>query len=267
VSEPQEIRLPDKIVMQIERCDGPGQPSRWEEFHVPYVKNANVISVLMEIQRNPVTADGKRTSPPAWDAACLEEVCGSCTMNINGRVRQACSALIDRLEQPVRLQPMKKFPLVRDLTVDRAKMFNSLKRVQAWIPIDGTYDLGPGPRQSPEDQEINYVLSTCMTCGCCLEVCPQVGQDTPFIGAAAISQVRLFNNHPTGRMHADERLRGLMESGGVGDCGKAGNCVEACPKGIPLTSSIAEMARATTKQALKDWFARDERKASSGPAG
>jgi succinate dehydrogenase / fumarate reductase iron-sulfur subunit len=242
VSEPQEIRLPDKIVMQIERCDGPGQPSRWEEFHVPYVKNANVISVLMEIQRNPVTADGKRTSPPAWDAACLEEVCGSCTMNINGRVRQACSALIDRLEQPVRLQPMKKFPLVRDLTVDRAKMFNSLKRVHAWIPIDGTYDLGPGPRQSPEDQEINYVLST-------------------------ISQVRLFNNHPTGRMHADERLRGLMESGGVGDCGKAGNCVEACPKGIPLTSSIAEMARATTKQALKDWFARDERKASSGPAG
>jgi succinate dehydrogenase / fumarate reductase iron-sulfur subunit len=267
VSEPQEIRLPDKIVMQIERCDGPGLPSHWEEFHVPYVKNANVISVLMEIQRNPVTADGKRTSPPAWDAACLEEVCGSCTMNINGRVRQACSALIDRLEQPVRLQPMKKFPLVRDLTVDRAKMFNSLKRVRAWIPIDGTYDLGPGPRQSPEDQEINYVLSTCMTCGCCLEVCPQVGQDTPFIGAAAISQVRLFNNHPTGRMHADERLRGLMESGGVGDCGKAGNCVEACPKGIPLTSSIAEMARATTKQALKDWFARDERKASSGPAG
>jgi succinate dehydrogenase / fumarate reductase iron-sulfur subunit len=255
--------VPEKIVVRIERS----HPSRWEEFHVPYVKNANVISVLMEIQRNPVTADGKRTSPPAWDAACLEEVCGSCTMNINGRVRQACAALVDHLEQPIRLQPMKKFPLVRDLTVDRQKMFDSLRRVHAWIPIDGTYDLGPGPRQSPEDQEINYVLSTCMTCGCCLEVCPQVGQDTRFIGAAAISQVRLFNNHPTGRMNADERLRGLMDAGGVGDCGKAGNCAEACPKGIPLTSSIADMARATTKQALKDWFARDERKGSSGPAG
>ena len=58
-----------------------------------------------------------------------------------------------------------------------------------------------------------------------------------------------------------------MEPGGVNDCGKAANCVTACPKGIPLTSSIAEMARATTKQALKDWFNRDERKASSGPAG
>jgi succinate dehydrogenase / fumarate reductase, iron-sulfur subunit len=259
--------MADQIVIRIERRDGPDAPARWEEFKVPKAPNANVISVLMEIQRNPVTSDGKRTTPPAWDAACLEEVCGSCTMVINGKVRQACSALIDRLEQPITLTPMKKFPLVRDLAVDRTKMFEALKRVRGWIPIDGTYDLGPGPRQAPEDQEINYVLSTCMTCGCCLEVCPQVGQDTRFIGAAAISQVRLFNNHPTGRMHADERLRGLMDLGGVGDCGKAGNCAEACPKGIPLTSSIADMARETTKQAVKDWFFRDERKGGAGPAG
>jgi succinate dehydrogenase / fumarate reductase, iron-sulfur subunit len=257
--------MADQIVIRIERREGPSAPARWEEFKVPNRPNANVISVLMEIQRNPVTTDGKRTTPPAWDAACLEEVCGSCTMVINGKVRQACSALIDRLDQPITLTPMKKFPLVRDLAVDRSKMFEALKRVRGWIPIDGTYDLGAGPRQAPEDQEINYVLSTCMTCGCCLEVCPQVGQDTAFIGAAAISQVRLFNNHPTGRMHADERLRGLMAQGGVNDCGKAGNCAEACPKGIPLTSSIAEMARAATKQAFKDWLFRDERAAGAGP--
>src|ERR1700682_3225355 len=141
------------------------------------------------------------------------------------------------------------------------------KRLRGWIPIDGTYDLGPGPRQSPEDQEINYVLSTCMTCGCCLEVCPQVAESTAFIGAAAISQTRLFNNHPTGKMHASERLRGLMGKGGVGDCGKAANCVQACPKGIPLTSSIAEMSREATNQALKDWFFRDEHKGGGGPVG
>ena len=252
-----------KVVVRVERS----HPDRWEEFHVDYRPNANVISVLMQIQRNPVTADGKKTTPPVWDAACLEEVCGSCTMNINGKVRQACSSLIDHLTEPITIQPMKKFPLVRDLTVDRQKMFNALKRVRGWIPVDGTYDLGPGPRQAQEDQEINYVLSTCMTCGCCLEVCPQVGPATAFIGAAAISQARLFNNHPTGKMNADERLRALMGPGGVTDCGKAANCTQACPKGIPLTSSIAEMARATTKQALKDWFFRDERKGGAGPAG
>jgi succinate dehydrogenase / fumarate reductase iron-sulfur subunit len=257
--------MPESIIVRIERRDGPHSPAHWDEFKVPNAPNANVISVLMEIQRNPVTTAGKRVPPPAWDAACLEEVCGSCTMNINGQVRQACSALIEHLEQPVVLQPMKKFPLVRDLAVDRSRMFESLKRVSAWIPIDGTYDLGPGPRVSPEDQEINYVLSTCMTCGCCLEACPQVSGSTPFIGAAAISQARLFNNHPTGAMNKAERLRALMGPGGVGDCGKAANCVQVCPKGIPLTSSIAEMARATTRQALKDFFFRDEPKGGSGP--
>jgi len=188
-------------------------------------------------------------------------------MVINGKVRQACSALIDHLTQPITLSPMKKFPLVRDLAVDRQRMFDALKRVKAWVPIDGTYDLGPGPKQASEEQEIRYVLSTCMTCGCCLEVCPQVSPSTAFVGAAAISQVRLFNTHPTGAMTASERLHGLMEPGGVTDCGKAANCVDACPKGIPLTSSIADMARSTTKQAVKDWFFRDERKGGAGPAG
>ena len=140
--------MPEQTIVRIKRQDGPGQAARWEEFRVPYKANANVISLLMDIQRNPTTGDGKKTTPPAWDAACLEEVCGSCTMVINGKPRQACSALIDKLEQPVTLEPMSKFPLVRDLCVDRQKMFDALKKVKAWIPTDGTYDLGPGPRQS-----------------------------------------------------------------------------------------------------------------------
>src|SRR3982750_2320620 len=134
--------MPDKVIVRIERSEGPSAPSRWEEFHLEHRPNANVISVLMQIQRNPVTADGKRTTPPAWDAACLEEVCGSCTMVINGKVRQGWSALIDRLTQPITLSAMTKFPLIRDLAVDRSKMLEALKRVRAWIPIDGTYDLG-----------------------------------------------------------------------------------------------------------------------------
>lgn len=72
---------------------------------------------------------------------CLEEVCGACSMVINGKPRQSCTALIDQLEQPIRLEPMRTFPVVRDLQVDRSRMFDSLKKVKAWIPIDGTYDL------------------------------------------------------------------------------------------------------------------------------
>ena len=80
-----------------------------------------------------------------------------------------------------------------------------------------------------------------MACGCCLEACPQVNDSSGFIGAAAINQVRLFNLHPSGKMHAKERLETLMGDGGVADCGKAQNCVEVCPKEIPLVDSIADV--------------------------
>ncbi len=242
------------IRLRIRRQDGPGNPSRWEEFEVPYRPKMNVISCLMDIQKNPVTADGKKTTPVVWECNCLEEVCGACTMNINGQARQACSALIDQLAQPVMLEPLTKFPLVRDLMVDRQIMFDNLKRVRAWIPIDGTYDLGPGPRMAEAKRVWAYELSKCMTCGCCMEACPQVNVRSKFIGPAAISQARLFNTHPTGEMHKAERLAALLDDGGITDCGNAQNCVRACPKAIPLTTSIADMNRETNKFAIDRWL-------------
>ncbi|ARF67527.1 succinate dehydrogenase iron-sulfur subunit [Paenibacillus larvae] len=244
------------IRLIITRQDGPDQPSYPEEFEIPYRPNMNVISALMEIQRNPVNASGKQTTPVSWESNCLEEVCGACSMVINGRARQACSALIDKLEQPLRIAPMKTFPVVRDLVIDRSRMFNALKRVKAWIPIDGTYDLGPGPRMAESKRQWAYELSTCMTCGVCLEVCPNVNEKTSFIGPAPISQVRLFNAHPTGEMNKDERLDMLMEDGGIEGCGNSQNCVRACPKGIPLTTSIAEINKDTTKRLFKKWLSR-----------
>jgi succinate dehydrogenase / fumarate reductase, iron-sulfur subunit len=249
-----------KVVhLRIRRQDSPDKPDtrRWEEFKVPYLPLMNVISCLQQIQKNPVTTSGKEVVPVVWESVCLEEVCGSCTMVINGRVRQSCSALIDQIApkgETITLEPMSKFPLVRDLLVDRSRMFEDLKRVHAWIDLDGTYEIGPGPRESQEAQAERYPLSRCMTCGCCLEACPQYGESAKFIGAAALNQVRLFNMHPSGAMHKDERLESVMGEGGVADCGKAQNCVEVCPKEIPLVDSISVVARETTKRMLFGWL-------------
>lgn len=246
--------MTDTILVKIKRQDRPDSPSYWESFHVPYQKNMNIISVLMAIRKNPITTEGKPVTPVTWDASCLEEVCGSCTMLVNGKVRQSCSSLVDKLDTPIVLEPMSKFPVVRDLIVDRSRMFEALKTIKAWIPIDGSHDLGPGPRMAERDRATAYELSRCMSCGCCLEVCPQYHSDSPFIGAAAISQVRLFNMHPTGAMHTEGRLAAMMEDGGVTDCGNAQNCVKACPKDIPLTDSIAEVGREVTVHAFKRLF-------------
>src|SRR5919204_7076307 len=246
--------VPKTVVLKIKRQLAPGERSYWEEFELPWKKGMNVISSLMDIAANPVNRKGNPTTPVTYDSNCLEEVCGSCAMLINGRARMACSALIDKLEQPVQLEPLSKFPVIRDLAVDRSVLFEDLKRVKAWIPVDGTYDLGAGPRMMPEEQEVAYPLSRCISCCCCMEACPQFNEHTGFVGAAAISQVRLFNTHPTGRALKRERLSALMGDGGIHECGYAQNCVEVCPKDIPLTRSIAEVGREVMKQAFADLF-------------
>src|SRR6185312_16482503 len=160
-----------KIRMKVLRRKDAGADTYWEEYEIPFREKLNVISALMEVQRNPITVEGKEIEPPAWEAACLEEVCGSCTMNINGGVRQACTALIEDVCEldgdtyELTLEPMKKFPTQRDLIVDRSQMFENLKKINGWVPIDGSFDLGAGPPQDDHVRQLRYALSRCMTCG------------------------------------------------------------------------------------------------------
>jgi len=273
---------PNTFDVRILRQDEPGEASYWERHRLVHEPDMNITSVLQRIAAQAKTADGHKVAPVAYDANCLEEVCGSCTMVINGRTRQGCSALVDKLlaENPgeIEIRPMSKFPVVRDLVVNRRRLFRALEKVQAWNPIDGYYDAGPGPRQSQQDQARAYPLSQCMSCGCCLEACPQYGKvelareqgesdaafkarenaeyDRSFVGAHAISQTILYNTNPIGKQTAGERLDALMAEGGIQICGNAQNCVVVCPKSIPLTTSIGLAGRATTLRVIKKWFDR-----------
>jgi succinate dehydrogenase / fumarate reductase iron-sulfur subunit len=254
-----------KVNLRIERCDGPGKPSFWETFQVDADPTGNVLSCLQLVAANPTTVEGKQSRPVVWDSGCLEQVCGACTMRVNGKVRQSCTALVNQYVsgdgETITLQPMSKFPVVRDLIVDRERMFYNQKRIKGWVPIDGTYDLGPGPKETPEKQETRYRLSECMTCGCCLDACPQFEKvedpadwDASFMGAQPISLARLFNMHATGSTLADDRLEVMSSEGGVSMCGNAQNCVKVCPKEIPLTESIAAIGRAVTVYRIKKFF-------------
>jgi succinate dehydrogenase / fumarate reductase iron-sulfur subunit len=273
---------PESFEVRVLRQDAPAQASYWERHRVAYERDMNVISVLQRIAAQATTVDGSHVAPVAWDCNCLEEVCGACTMVINGHVRQACSALVDKLlaDNPgeIELRPMSKFPVLRDLVVDRGRLFQALEKLDCWIPVDGYYDLGSGPQTSQAVQQERYPLSECMSCGCCLEACPQYTKielqrhegetdeqfaarrgaeyDRGFVGAHAISQVMLFNSHPVGRMNAAERIDALTEEGGIQVCGNAQNCVQVCPKHIPLTRSIARAGRAATIRALQRIFDR-----------
>ena len=242
----------------VRRADRTSDPFE-QTFEIPYREKMNVISALMELRKKPITVDQVNVDPPAWEAACLEEVCGSCTMLINGIVRQACTALLELVAEiegdtyVVHLAPMSKFPVIRDLVVDRSQMFENLKKVKAWVPIDGSYDLGMAPAQDDHIRQFRYELSRCMSCGCCLEACPQVNEKSPFVGPAAIAQALLFNLQPTGKGLEKDRLEFLTSEEGITGCGSAQNCIKVCPKGVPLVKAIAQINRDTTIYAIKKW--------------
>ena len=236
------------VVVNVKRQKKTQAKSYWEEFNIPYRPYMNVITLLQEIQKNPRTFDSRKTTPIVWEQSCLEEICGSCTMVINGRVRQACSTLVDKIGSQVTLEPMTKYPVIRDLVVSRKSLFENFKRVKAWVPP--VEETGPGPKISSELAQMRYEMSKCMACGCCIEACPQVNERSEFIGAAPINQVRLFNTHPIGAQLKSERLFTLMQKGGIEECGNAQNCVKVCPKGIPLVTSIIGTNRDITLNLL-----------------
>jgi len=257
----QQTATTRTIKVEIKRQASPDAKAVTERFEIPYRPNMNITSLLGEIALNPVNATGKATTPITYDSNCLEEICGSCAMLINGKAMMACSALVDKLLGPdgdktLTLAPLSKFPVVRDLAVDRSVLFENLKAVKAWVPIDGTYDLGPAPRQQPQIQEQRYPLSNCISCTICMEVCPQFNDMTGFVGAATIAQAKLFNMDPAGSVLKEERLRALAGDGGIQECGFAQNCVQACPKQLPLTEAISDMGRDVFVQQVKDFFTR-----------
>jgi len=253
--------MPSTIKVEIKRQSTPDAPATTEKFEIPYRPGMNITSLLGEIALNPVDVTGKPTTPVTYDSNCLEEICGSCAMLINGKATMACSALVDKLtgpnkDQTITLAPLSKFPVVRDLSVDRSVLFENLKKVKAWVPIDGTYDLGEGPKQFPQLQEELYPLSNCISCTICMEVCPQFNDVTGFVGAATIAQAKLFNRNPIGKVLEAERLRALSGDGGIQECSFAQNCVQACPKQLPLTEAISDMGRDVFIQQVKDLFTR-----------
>ncbi|MBB1074192.1 succinate dehydrogenase iron-sulfur subunit [Rhodoferax sp. 4810] len=245
----------DQIDLKIRRQDDPFSKPYWQQFRLPCQGKETITALLRKLRNQPVTIDGETVDPVAFDHNCMEEVCGACAILINGKPRMACSALIEEFNGMITLEPLSKFPIIRDLIVDRSRMFAHLKRVKAWITLDGTWETQQPPlRMSPHDVAVNYLYSRCMYCGCCMAACPQYDENQEFVGPATLAQVRLLNHHPLGQYEKTERLHRIMTVGGLSDCGNAQNCVRVCPKEIPLTTAIGELGRAVTWQLFKDLF-------------
>ncbi|MFI5288161.1 MAG: 2Fe-2S iron-sulfur cluster-binding protein [Polyangia bacterium] len=225
-----EPDAPVAVQLKIKRQEHPDAFPRWDELEVTGPAGLTVLGALSALGPAPITRDGRTVTRPAWskEATCADESCGACTMLVNGRVAQACSLRADEEVQPIELRPLTKFPLVCDLIVDRARLAADLARVGALPAVDES------------------LAARCLACAACLEACPSYGPQARFVGAAVAHHARLaVGARPAS---APAILDALDGPGGVSDCGHAQNCVAVCPAELPLTTSLAELMRDTTRR-------------------
>jgi len=241
------------IDLRVRRQDGPLNKERWEDFLVERRDACTVADILKAVERTPRLADGRETSPIVWENGCGEGRCGSCAMLINGHPLLACRAKLDDFPPaPIILEPLSKFPVVRDLWVDRSALFEALDAVGVWVEPDGaqdavsayvataditTADVGPGAARRA------YEYGRCIHCGICMEVCPSYNGLASYVGPAAVAASAAYQELCPSGADARRMQRALMEPGGITGCGAAMNCVKLCPQGIPLTSAIAATNR------------------------
>ncbi len=244
----------ESILVKVKRQDHPEDLPYWELFEVGAEEGMTVISVLEVIRENPLTSDGAATAPVLWESSCCEGACGACTMRINGKVRLACSTLLSELSSPVVLEPLQKFPVVRDLKVDRGRMFEALGKACVGV---GSIPIPGGPSLSIISPELGTSLEPfagCVMCGACSVACPQVDSKSQYIGAFLFCRALPMFIHPGASLEPILRMDAIIGKGGLADCSGASACDSSCPKGIPLTEAIAKLNAMATRHALGRLF-------------
>jgi len=173
--------------------------------------------------------------------SCAHGVCGSDAMLINGVNRLACKVLVRDLGSTITVEPLRGFPVVKDLVVDMTGFFKAYRAVKPWLINDET----PPPTerlQSPSERERFDDTTKCILCASCTTSCPSFWSNPEYIGPAAIVNAHrfIFDSRDRG---AAERLDVLNSREGVWRCRTIFNCTDACPRGIEVTRAIQDVKR------------------------
>lgn len=167
----------------------------------------------------------------AWECGCMINKCGACAMRINGVPRLACSSFLYEYEEgKIILEPLSKFPHVKDLITDRSAVFEALKRVNV-------YHAGP-VHQDEKNLESRFESASCLNCGCCLEVCPNFNIKKNYTGAAAAVNGYRIAAAADGKAQLKEMRKAYAKHYYEG-CGISLACHDICPAGIPVEDLIS----------------------------
>jgi fumarate reductase iron-sulfur subunit len=221
-----------------------GPDSYLDEFDVPYREDMVVLDALNHIKDD---IDGSLTY--RW--SCRMGVCGSCGMMVNGMPRLTCSTYLREFHpEPVVIEPLESFPVIRDLVVDMTDFLEKLREVKPWVIREREDAVEEGEYlQTPEEVDRYKQFSMCINCMLCYSACPVYAQDPEFLGPAAIALASRYNldSRDQGRSERDEVL-GVDT--GIWDCTFVGECSVVCPKDVDPAAAIQRTKVSTTTRGM-----------------
>jgi fumarate reductase iron-sulfur subunit len=238
-----------QITLQVARYR-PEQESEpvFDEYQVPCPNDWVVLDGLNHIKDQ---LDG--TLSYRW--SCRMGICGSCGMTVNGEPKLTCATfLTDYAPGPVRVEPLRNFPVIRDLIVDLGDFMQKLVRVKPWIIRAAEKPLSSGEYlQSPEEMDEYKQFSMCINCMLCYSACPIYGLDPKFIGPAAIALAQRYNLDSRDE-GAEERLEVLSDHEGIWGCTFVGECTKVCPKNVNPAGAIQRYKLNAALESVKSFF-------------
>jgi fumarate reductase iron-sulfur subunit len=245
--------MPDTITLEVARYrpDAAEEAPTFQSYDVPLRKDWAVLDGLNHIKDE---LDG--TLSYRW--SCRMGICGSCGMTVNGDPKLTCATfLTDYAPGPVRIEPLRNFPVIRDLVVELTDFMHKLEAVKPWLIRDEDKPVADGEYlQSPAELAEFKPFSMCINCMLCYSACPVYGLDEKFLGPAVIALAQRYNLDSRDE-GARQRLTVLSQPEGVWGCTFVGECSRACPKGVDPAGAIQRYkvtaAMAAVKSLLMPW--------------
>ncbi len=238
--------MPDTVTLEVQRYrpEEEREPV-FESFDVPFHEEWMVLDALNYIKDE---LDGSL----AYRWACRMGVCGSCGLMVNGEPLLTCATYVGKLlPGPIRVEPLRGFPVIRDLVGDLNDFIKKLRSVKPWIiraeekPLeDGEY------LQTPEELSEYKQYSMCINCMLCYAACPIYELEPEFIGPAAIALAQRYNMDSRDQ-GAQERLDVLSQHAGIWGCTFVGECTEVCPKNVDPAGAIQRYKVSATADFFK----------------
>lgn len=217
----------------------------FEHFEVPFHKEWVILDALNYIKDE---LDGSLSY--RW--SCRMGVCGSCGMMVNGEPKLTCATFLSHyVPGPIRVEPLRHFPVVRDLVIEMTDFLAKLKSVNPWIVRkEENHATEEEFLQTPEQLDAYKQYSMCINCMICYAACPISGLDSHFIGPAAIALAQRYNMDSRDQ-GADERLDMLSQHEGIWGCTFVGECTKVCPKNVDPAGAIQQYKLTATKEWVK----------------